>query len=100
MKKALVYEWQREKVFLQGEEPGIFNYRLVYLCTLRVERLVVNVWRDGSRWVYVIVGWPRDDVWRPVLAHGSGGTKNEAQWYAEQKLIAAGAENPQTTIPF
>lgn len=79
MKRTLTREWNRVRT-----PSGI----LVYLTYVN-EYTLVNVYRDGAHWVWVVIGYPVvvDGIDRPmILKHGSGQTKNEAQYYAEQLL--------------
>lgn len=84
MKRTLTREWTRVRTALGN---------LVYVCHIN-EFTLVNVYRDGSHWQYIVIGWPfpeHEMAHRPIiLQHGSGQTKNEAQYYAESYLPSNG----------
>jgi hypothetical protein len=86
--KTLHYSWNREKVYLPTDKPGVFNFRLVYVCSIL--NLIVNVWKEGY-WHWIVIGYTSAEPLTPILVKAGGGpTKNEAQHRAEMVLINAG----------
>lgn len=84
MLRALTRDWNRVR-----NEAG----NLVYVVNIN-DFSLCNVYREGSHWLFLIVMIPEEPFsHRPVIVeHGSGATKNEAQWLAEQKLPPSSQE--------
>ena len=88
MLRTLRRDWQRVH-----NEVG----NIVYVAKVN-EFTLCNVFREGRHWLYLVIAIPEEPhSKRPVIVkHGSGGTKNEAQWTAEQWL----PPSDQKELPF
>lgn len=87
-KAPTTLDWSRQR-FLVKERPGVHEWRIVYFAKVNVYT-VVNVWRQGSYWKFVVISTHP----RSVLAHGDAPTMHYAKLRAEAAL---GAE-PKPTL--